>query len=277
MTKQDIERWLPRRWSDIAGNQQLKTYFQEMIWGVRQCGVLSGYNALIHGPSRSGKSSAVKFALQSLGCLHLDFDSLEPCGQCRHCRDRNHIHGNAGWESFAASLDDEEATTRICYRYTPIDCSRVTESELDQLIVGLRADDGHLKVILLDEAHRLHRKRMDERLLVAMDDYPAIWIASTAHSAVDADGRDKLDAMFCNRFSFRLETEKPDVAELTVWLAQRCREFGIQVEKPGTTLKRLAERSGQMPGLALHVLNRATKSRQQQLTIQMVDEHRFSI
>ncbi len=59
------------------------------------------------------------------------------------------------------------------------------------------------------------------------------------------------------------------------WLAERCHEWGIRVEMPEATLPRLAERCHQVPGMALHVLNKAHKRRSKLLTQAMVEEHTF--
>jgi Holliday junction resolvasome RuvABC ATP-dependent DNA helicase subunit len=273
-TQRDVQHWLPRSWQDIAGNSGLKSYCQDLIWGTRMRGETSGYNALIRGPSRSGKSSIVKFTVRAIGCQNLAPDTLQPCDNCRHCHEKHHICGN-DWDLQGAILDVMENRAEVLYRYMPIDCSRVTESELDEVIHTVRQDDGRLKVVFLDEVHRLSRRAMDERLLVAMDDYPAIWIASTAEPEFKRENCTGLDPMFCNRFSFRLQTETPGVDELMEWLAARCREFHIRVETPESTLRELAERSEHLPGLALHVLNRASKSRHRQLNRQMVEDHDF--
>lgn len=82
--------------------------------------------------------------------------------------------------------------------------------------------------------------------------------------------------MFQNRFTFRLETQKPTVDEMVFWLAERCEEWGIRLEAPESTLQRLAERSRCLPGMALQVVNKAHKKRSKLLTRQLVDEHVFN-
>jgi hypothetical protein len=87
----------------------------------------------------------------------------------------------------------------------------------------------------------------------------------------------KLDKMFHNRFTFRIDTQKATVQEFAVWLAERCDQWGIQCDDPKATLFRLAERSNQIPGMALQVLNKAHKRRSKLLTQELVDSHIFDL
>lgn len=273
----DPERWLMTSWDQMIGNSRLRTYCQDVVLGVRERGVLSGYNSLIKGPSRTGKTSAIKLMVQAIGCLNLNFDTLAPCGTCFNCRHKNHILGNEGWVEIADVLGESEAPTPIRYLYLPVECPRLTVGDLDELIAKVRYDDGNLKIIYLDEVHRLGRNFNDEKFLGVLEDSSAIWIASSANLQRDpGDKPSALDKMFCNRFSFRINTEKPSIEELMIWLADRCEEFGLAVEAPEETLRELSLRSMRVPGLALHVLNRAHKSRSRELTRQLLEEHDFS-
>ena len=64
---------------------------------------------------------------------------------------------------------------------------------------------------------------------------------------------------------------------MTIWLAERCEEFEIQCESPKQTLTSLAERSDQLPGMALQVLNKAHKKRSKRLTTELVESHIFDL
>lgn len=272
----DVERFQPQCWDHIVGNQQLKEYFRDMVWCVRKEGHRSGFNLLTTGESRSGKTATISFGVKCLGCYNLDFETMNPCGMCANCTMNHHLYGNEGWEGFAEFLSDEEAPTRIRYSYMPVDCTRLTESELENVLMKIRINDENLRIIYLDEVHRLSRRFMDERLLKPIEDYPAIWIASSANvKKDDVDDTSKLDKMFQNRFSFRINTQKPAVDELAVWLARRCVELGITCDDARETLSHLAQRSNRNTGMALQVLNRAHKTRSKFLTKQMVDNHIF--
>ncbi|WP_254511399.1 hypothetical protein [Anatilimnocola floriformis] len=280
----DIERWIPDRWDQFLGNQELKVYFYDLIWCVRKEGHRSGFNLLTTGPSRTGKTSMITFGIKCLGCLNFDFETMNPCGKCKCCTLNHHLYGNEGWENVVDFENERDAPTPVRYHYLPLDCSRFSESELEQILLKLRVKDENLRVVYLDEVHWLARRSMDDKLLKPLEDFPAIWIASSAY--VKRDDRDgesnnheaaSLEKMFQNRFSFRITTTKPDLGELIVWLAERCHEWGIQVETPKKTLERLAERSHQVVGMALQVINKAHKKRSKLLTLAMVEEHTFDL
>ncbi len=273
----DIERFKPNCWDDIVGNQKVKEYFFDMIWAIRKEGHRSGFNLLLTGESRTGKTAAISFGIKCIGCFDFDFDTMNPCGQCQNCTLKHHLYGNDGWECYADFLSEEEAPTPTRYHYMPLDCTQLSEPELEKCLASIRIDDGNLKIIYLDEVHRLSRRFMDERLLKPLEDFPAIWIASSANvKKNDASDTSKLDVMFENRFSFRLNTEKPSVKELAKWLAQRCDDWGIECKDAQQTLTHLSQRSNQVTGMALQVLNRAHKKRDKLLTPQMVEEHIFN-
>lgn len=271
----DIERWIPESWDQFAGNHELKEYFSDMIRCVRQEGHRAGFNLLATGVSRSGKTSMITFGIKCLGCLNFDFNTMNPCGKCKCCTLNHHLYGNDGWENIVDFLDEQEAPTPVRYHYHPIDCTRLTEADLESRLAKLRCCNEDLRVIYLDEVHRLSRRFMDERLLKPLEDFPAIWIASSANVRRDVEGGPTLDPMFLKRFSYRITTELPTLYDLVTWLAERCVEWNIYVEAQERTLARLAERCHQVPGMALQVLNKAHKRRTKTLTFEMVEEHIF--
>ena len=273
----DIERWQPERWDQVVGNQELKEYFWDMIWGIRKGGHRSGYNLLLTGPSRGGKTSGVTFGIKCLWCLDFDLETMNPCGKCNNCRMKVHLFGTDGWQEFMEyePVDGTRRPTR--FHYFPIDCTSVSEKDLNEVLFKVCVDDETLKVIYLDEVHRLGRRFMDERLLKPLEQSRAIWIASSAYVKKEEENKKKLEKMFQNRFTYRIDTQKPTVEELAVWLAERCAEWDIKCEDPEPTLTRLAQRSNQIPGMALQVLNKAHKRRSMLLTREMVDRHVFDL
>lgn len=280
----DIERWLPSRWDQITGNQPLKEYFWDMLWCVRKQGHRSGFNLLLTGPSRGGKTSGITLGIQALGCFNLDFATFNPCGTCANCRAKISLYGNDGWENWVDIFEDEEAAKRsIRYLFIPLNCGSLNEEEIDRLLARIRVDDDTLKVVYLDEVHRLVRRGLDSQLLVPLEKHPVIWMASSAYvrSEDNEDGHegrrrpDDLERMFQNRFTYRISTEKPSVDEMAIWLAERCEEWGIHVEDAERTLTRLSERCRQLPGMALQVVNKAHKRRSRLLVRAMVEDHVF--
>jgi hypothetical protein len=122
----------------------------------------------------------------------------------------------------------------------------------------------------------LVRRGIDEMLLKPIEDYPAIWMASSAVlKKENINDTHKLEKMFQNRFDYRLETELPERKEMLKWLIDRCKLLGLQAETPEATLQRLMERSNRVPGMALQVLNKAHKTRNKILTQKMVENHVF--
>lgn len=172
-------------------------------------------------------------------------------------------------------VDENEAPTPVRYQYHPVDCTRLSEAGLEAKLTKIRVCNEDLRIIYLDEVHRLSRRFMDERLLKPLEDSPAIWIASSANVKSNGDDRHGLEKMFQNRFTLQITTELPDLDQLVIWLAERCYEWGIRVELPEVTLPRLAERCHQVPGMAPQVLNKAHKRRSKLLTREMVEEHTF--
>lgn len=281
----NIEGWSASRWDQIVANQNVKEYWWDTIHCIRQEGHRSGFNMLLTGDSRGGKTSSIALGIKALGCFNLDLDTFNPCGHCANCKAKVGQYGNDGWENWVDVFEDEETVKKaVRFLYLPVDCTRLTEAEIDKVIGKVRVDDGNIKIVYLDEVHRLVRRGLDEQLLKPLESYEAIWIASSAYvkkqdrenSNEDGRRQNSLEIMFQNRFTFRLETQKPTVDEMVFWLAERCEEWGISVEALESTLGRLAERSRCVPGMALQVVNKAHKRRSKLLTRQLVDEHVFN-
>lgn len=274
----DLERFSPERWDQIIGNQAIKEYFWDMIYGVRKEGHRSGYNALISGGSRGGKTSGIGFGIKCMLCCNFDLDTMNPCHRCANCTAKFHLYGTGGWHNHVDFCDEELNPTPVHVHFMPLDCTSLTSSDIDACLGEIRVDDGVLRIVYLDEVHRLAPRGLDERFLKPLEDYKAIWIASSAIIKKD-DNEDssKLEKMFQNRFTYRLQTQKPQVRKMIHWMAERCHECSIKVEAPETTLKLLAERSERVPGMALQVLNKAHKSRSKLLTRSLVEDHVFDL
>ena len=143
----DIERWLPQRWDQVLANKAIKDYFHDMIWCVRKEGHRSGFNLLATGASRTGKTSAITFGIKCLGCLHFDFDTMNPCGVCKNCSFDHHLLGNDGWEDWIDYLPENEASTPIRYHVQIVDCTRLGQSDLDHILSRLRIRDDSVKIV----------------------------------------------------------------------------------------------------------------------------------
>ncbi len=274
----DLGNYLPSSWSHIAGNRKLKEYWVDLICGVRNSHFRTGYNALVIGGSREGKTATIKFGVKCVGCYNFNFTTMDPCGKCANCTMNHHLWGNTGYENYFDMLNEEDVPTPIRYRFVPIDCTRVTPAEMDELIVSLQPREDAVRIIYLDEIHRLIRKGMDldHQLLKPMEELEAIWIGSSAN-VKNAEGNNikKLEKMFLNRFDYVIETEKPDALEFSQWVMERCVESGVQIDDPKTVLPRLAARSTRNIGMALKVINKAHKRRSKTIDIQLVEDQIF--
>jgi len=274
----DIERWLPSRWEDFVGNEEVIEHFRDdLLYGVRKRGDRSGYNTFLIGESRTGKTAIVNHTMKCIACLDFDFATYNPCGKCHNCRDVYHIFGNDEWENEIDYLEGSpRVVTPLRQHFIPIDCTSITESELNEKLKNLKESASTVRVVYLDEAHRLTRRHFDEKLLKPLEQMRLIWICSSAVIKFeDCENVPQLEKMFLNRFSYRFQTRKPTVAELVKWLTKRCLEWEIEVDQPGATLKSLAEKSHRVPGMALQVLNKAYKKRKKLLTKTLVDRHIF--
>lgn len=266
--------FLPKSWDDICGCHQVKRHFRELISAVRVKKQRSGWNTLLAGVSRSGKTSITRFTIDALTCQKFHPESLAPCGTCETCQARIHAFPQSrGYEVFDV------------FRYFHVDCASLTSGELDSILDFTCRDHTNLvTIVYLDEIHHL-AKGLDQRLLKPLEDDRAIWIGTSAYLASD-DRPDKvksLDQMVLNRFPDKLVTTLPSVEELYGFLFDRCLESQIKVEDPSRPLKenelhptlvRLAEKCGRIPGRGLQVLSKAFK-RGGLLTTQMVENHIF--
>jgi len=228
--------------------------------GIRVHGQLT--NTLIKGPSRSGKTASIKLFIKSLFCAQRDATTLNPCGECALCVQDIATHGHAG---FFAEFDDAAEGRAIPLHYLPVDCPRISEARLRDTLQDLRDFDG-IRIVYLDEVHRLVERKMDHMLLKPLEERDFLWIASSAVTT-------GLEQMFINRFATRLRTALPSRDELAVFLGLRCNAWSIDWE-PDSIL-RLAERANQVPGLALQVLARAAAQRARTITMEMVEGHDF--
>lgn len=246
--------WVPQRWEDIVGNEELVEVLQDIVYDVRVKDEHTPMNVLAHGPTREGKTSTIKLFARCLFCSQFDIDSLNPCdGTCENCGIDVARYGLQGVDVYLPEM-------RV--HYLPIDCTAITEPELTAKLIELR-DFAGVRLVWLDEAHRLCRRSMDEKLLKPVEERNFNWILTTSEP-------EQLEKPLLNRFQ-RVRTQLPSVPDLSHWLADRCQEFDIEWDQAGTLI-RLAERANRVPGLALQVLDRASKRRKGRVLDRMLVE-----
>ena len=206
--------------------------------------------------------------MKCIGCFNLDLQTLDACHRCPNCLVGHHLYGNSEWENYVDYCDPSQAPTPVWYRYIYVDCTRITTGELEDLVNRIDWEARMVQIIFLDEVHRLAERQLDERLLTPTDRQNVIWMAAS----VRLKG---LDEMLLNRFRI-VYMQKPTTKELITFLAQICANFQIPCERPTTTLRLLAERSNQITGTALQVLNMAYQTGDC-LTEQMVADYVYRL
>ena len=152
-------------WDDVVGNYEFTVLCKDLVERVRNEGSREAFRMLVTGVSRGGKTSLIEYLIKTLLCCNLDRTSLVPCGQCVNCSDRVYKHGTGDWVNHIAFFDESENSTPVRFHYHPLDCSRAGASEIENLLNEVNWDDGDLRIIYLDEVHRLSRQSLDERFL----------------------------------------------------------------------------------------------------------------
>ncbi len=278
----DPIHWQPRRWDEAIGSEDLIAHFKEMVHGVRLRGLLRGFNTLVTGKPRTGKTCLTRFAIRCLYCQELDIASLNPCaGTCQTCRENPEAYGLMGFQNHSSVLDQAGGKTPIMFHYIPVDCSAdLTTKQLENDVLGVTRviNRRALVVVYFDEVHHLAKKGLDAMLLKPLEDHQVIWLGTSAYlTRGDIPDRSKtLDQMFMDRFPNKFRTKLPSIPSLAKFLHSRCVEFDIAVESPPKELLfELARRATQTPYYAMQLLSRAWKKQPRLLTWEMVTGHNF--
>ena len=261
----DILRWEPPTWEHFLGNQRLKRHLKKLVKRMRGQLRLTGHVPdvnrlcfLVTGGSRTGKTALIKHTIRCLSCQELDEETLNPCNRtCHVCRQRPETLGLQGLFS-SVELDDE----RLNLNFSIVDCTKIhTPEQLREHLISTTSWMEGLRINYFDEVHRLVHRGMDEMLLKEVEDKNFLWIFSTAKPQ-------DLEDMFLNRL-IKLKTELPEPAEMELWLADRCEEWGIRWEPEA--ILRVVEKSNCVVGTALHALALASLDPDEGLTSDLVE------
>jgi DNA polymerase III delta prime subunit len=268
LARPDIMRWLPAKWEFFLGNHQIIKQFRRLVKKVRrmaesgEMGDNNNPNFLLTGPSRSGKTALVKFLMRCIACQQFDPRTLNPCdGRCPTCRERPETVGLEGLFAYHAAIvagGDEQIPIHL----SVIDCSKIlTPSDFRAKLDDIGLDYQGIRIIYLDEVHRLVSRSMDEMLLKTVEERRAIWLFSTAKPG-------DLEDMFTNRV-LKLQTELPEPEEMAEWLAARCNEW--QIRWRPEAIVRLVEKSNRVVGTAMHALVLAALDDEAGLSLDLVE------
>jgi hypothetical protein len=238
-TDRDIETARFSSWDDIVGNYYLKRHLHAMVKSIAGPSKGQGVNTGITGGSRTGKTASAEFAIAAMLCRDVQKDTWTPCGKCELCLQNAARDHHVLLEVYRWGGDERDL------QFVPIDGNNATASDIDRALAWSAGQEGRW-LYYIDEIQGLVRRNLDEALYKAVEQRRHItWIITTATTK-------GLDKMLWNRFT-EVSTELPSVQELALYLARRCRHYGITWDEDETIL-RLAVRSGQIVGKALKVL-----------------------
>lgn len=85
---------------------------------------------------------------------------------------------------------------------------------------------------------------------------------------------DGLSTQMQARFATKVGTALPTVRELSKWIKERCKEWGIAIEQPEVMLPMLVERSGQRVGYVVLALAEAA-ARGRRITPEQIEGFNF--
>ncbi len=264
-TPREIEQWVPTGLNDFIACEQAKNTLAGHLVVKGE-----GSNILISGETGTGKTGLVEVFMRTLNCSRSTGPLNGPCGVCNDCHAFNFEHSDDGL--FA---HDRESVTihgedpRYFYH---VNCVGFDAAALKNLRKEIEFNGKYRSIVYLDEIQHLVTEKMDAMLLKPIRELNAIWIAT----GVNADN--VLNQMLIRRFASRCSTSLPSEMELALFLAGRCKEWGIEIDAP-ETVALLAHRSHQITAECINVIARAagevTADGRRVLTQKMVLEHPF--
>jgi hypothetical protein len=244
-TPQQIRRWFPGCWTEIAGNSKvIETWKNFIANGL--C------NALFTGLNGSGKTRAISLGIRALLCPNRT-ELLSPCGKCPACK--------ATAEGRTVHAGVFTAITGSEYSFYPVDCETVTADELDSLHTEVKFEN-ETTIIYLDEVAALRRRRLEGRLLKVIDETEAIWIASAISLKRKKGSRkgewtERLSKEMKRRFAIKVGTSLPHPDDFYTWIEGRARAWEIVILEPATTIPLMVKRSRCRVGYVVNMFSAA--------------------
>ena len=245
----EIQRWFPRRWSEIVGNAAMIQVWLNFL-ANGPC------NALFTGMSRTGKTRTISLGIRALVCMNRTV-THDPCGVCGACK----AIGDGTTEKWGVFRN-------LCgseYSLIPIDCENVTSEELRELPYEGKLD-GDKVIVYLDEIAALRRRRLEGMMLKVIDETKATWVASAislkrTQGAKKGEWTERMSKEMRGRFPIKVGTALPHPDDLYQWIVARSQEWNITILQEEMTIPAMIKRTQLRVGYLIHIFAwAATKS-----------------
>jgi len=258
-TPREIERWRPKTWDQIVGNNRVKNVMRSLYLSHGR-----GANAAVVGHTGTAKSASVNFTIEMLTCESFSPTAIGPCYKCRNCKQIDCRGGNhANFVNMRNDVGGNELPLLHIYR---INASRTSAQEVFGILDDCRYYNDPT-LIYVDEAQYLRKFELDERILVDMDLENITWVIATSKPAL-------LDGAFLRRMGGPIPTELPSQEELGMFILDRCTEFQIAYDKP-ETVSSLVVRSGSLVCEVLRFLVYVAREHQYEFNPETVRSFEF--
>lgn len=215
MDSEQIRKWRPNRFSEIAGsvNQRRLGRIQRKLLEGRLPTPL-----LLVGIYGYGKTSIVRLMLKSLCCKNRDPITADPCNDCQWCRCFGPYYHGYGEP----------------YRRYEYDCTSLSRGELIGVLNEHRFSND--EVLFMDELHHLHEKLSQEPMLKFVEDFDGLLVA-----AIMQDRLQEVVPPLRERFEV-VQVCPPNEEEITEFFGKMGKVWDVAASKD--VLKYMVKESG---------------------------------